>query len=484
MPFAWDICFIFFFLNKNRVGKTALLHRLVNKEFLNQNKRTIGSDFLVKDFMVDDFLVMLQLWDSSGQRRFNSLCTQFYRGSDACVLVYDVNDAKTFDNLDFWLNEFLINACPRDPDHFPIFVIGNKVDIEGIRAVPSERLEQWCHKNGDLPFFEVSVKDDINLEDAFQMIARKTLQYFLATQPEPVDFPRIHPTPEIEHPEPKNHVDPSPFPKNIATFDNDSSFPDLTFYSKGMEKSLHLHRSTLAQASSEIEGLLNGNSSSCAIFNKKDMSIEWKVPENCDPVRYSKILMKVLRFCYGEDLTVEPDEVVFAKIISVQLKLKGVVPEEEFYSELRRELVSLASEDVKTTVAMFWDYLMINGENPVFVESVAKAVLTLDNLKNHCDVVVDGFLMKLPQKYLDQVEYGEAHSQFSEFTIRLRYLRFNQCRLSLEDKKNVMQSCDMSKLNCEELNALDDLGIFTHDEMKAFWNAALKSRDEELLRRA
>lgn len=54
----------------------------------------------------------------------------FYRGADCCVLVYDVNNPKSFDALDSWRDEFLIQASPRDPDNFPFVVLGNKIDVE------------------------------------------------------------------------------------------------------------------------------------------------------------------------------------------------------------------------------------------------------------------------------------------------------------------------------------------------------------------
>ena len=54
----------------------------------------------------------------------------FYRGADCCVLVYDVNNAKSFENLDNWRDEFLIQAGPQDPDTFPFVVLGNKIDVD------------------------------------------------------------------------------------------------------------------------------------------------------------------------------------------------------------------------------------------------------------------------------------------------------------------------------------------------------------------
>lgn len=95
---------------------------------------TIGADFLTKEVVVDDRVVTMQIWDTAGQERFQSLGVAFYRGADCCVLVFDVTAPNTFKNLDSWRDEFLIQASPRDPDHFPFVVLGNKVDLEN-RAV-------------------------------------------------------------------------------------------------------------------------------------------------------------------------------------------------------------------------------------------------------------------------------------------------------------------------------------------------------------
>ncbi|KAG6511148.1 hypothetical protein ZIOFF_029203 [Zingiber officinale] len=70
-------------------------------------KVTIGTDFVTKEILVDDRLVTLQIWDTAGQKRFQSLGVSFYRGVDYCVLVYDVNVRRSFDTLDNWHDEFL-----------------------------------------------------------------------------------------------------------------------------------------------------------------------------------------------------------------------------------------------------------------------------------------------------------------------------------------------------------------------------------------
>jgi len=163
-------------LGDSGVGKTSLMNQYVNRKFSNQYKATIGADFLTKEVMVDDRLVTMQIWDTAGQERFQSLGVAFYRGADCCVLVFDVNVAKTFENLDSWRSEFLIQAGPRDPDNFPFVVLGNKIDLEGQRLVSTKRAQSWCQSKGNIPYFETSAKAAINVEQAFQTIAKNALR--------------------------------------------------------------------------------------------------------------------------------------------------------------------------------------------------------------------------------------------------------------------------------------------------------------------
>ena len=146
-----------------------------------------------------------QIWDTAGQERFQSLGVAFYRGADCCVLVYDVNSAKTFENLDNWRDEFLIQASPSDPDTFPFVVLGNKVDVDGgaSRVVSEKKARAWCASKAGaggaagggagsaaggpvaagggaggsgIPYFETSAKEDFNVDAAFLCIARNALK--------------------------------------------------------------------------------------------------------------------------------------------------------------------------------------------------------------------------------------------------------------------------------------------------------------------
>ena len=59
-------------------------------------------------------------------------------------------------------------ACPRDPENFPFVVLGNKVDMDA-RVVSQKRALAWCTAKGDIPYFETSAKEGVNVEQAFQV---------------------------------------------------------------------------------------------------------------------------------------------------------------------------------------------------------------------------------------------------------------------------------------------------------------------------
>ncbi|KAH3686867.1 hypothetical protein WICPIJ_002151 [Wickerhamomyces pijperi] len=164
-------------LGDSGVGKTSLMQQFVNGKFSHQYKATIGADFLTKELTIDDKTVTMQIWDTAGQERFQSLGVAFYRGADCCVLVYDVTNQKSFDNISSWKDEFLIQANVKDPENFPFVIIGNKVDVdESKKIVTQKKAQQYAVNLGNLPIFQTSAKEAINIDQAFDVIARNALQ--------------------------------------------------------------------------------------------------------------------------------------------------------------------------------------------------------------------------------------------------------------------------------------------------------------------
>uniref|UniRef100_A0A8B9T361 RAB7B, member RAS onco family n=1 Tax=Anas platyrhynchos TaxID=8839 RepID=A0A8B9T361_ANAPL len=184
------------------VGKTSLLHQYVHKTFYEDYRTTLGASILTKVIAVDNTplkmqvrcpatlialpvpprvprcplvypcLSLPQIWDTGGQERFRSMVSTFYKGSDGCVLAFDVTDRESFESLDNWRADFLEKVIPRDHD-FPMVVLGNKIDLCD-RQVSKELASAWC-KEKDIPYFEVSAKNNINVAQAFETLAKQAL---------------------------------------------------------------------------------------------------------------------------------------------------------------------------------------------------------------------------------------------------------------------------------------------------------------------
>ena len=75
----------------------------------------------------------LQIWDTAGQERFQSLSSAFYRGADACILVYDVTNPASFERLLTWKENFLVHASPEHLEAYPFILVGNKIDLKDER---------------------------------------------------------------------------------------------------------------------------------------------------------------------------------------------------------------------------------------------------------------------------------------------------------------------------------------------------------------
>mmetsp|Transcript_17476 Transcript_17476/g.49130 ORF Transcript_17476/g.49130 Transcript_17476/m.49130 type:complete len:208 (+) Transcript_17476:75-698(+) len=163
-------------LGDSGVGKTSLMDRYINKKWAAQYRATIGADFLTREVEIGNKMVTLQIWDTAGQERFQSLGNSFYRGADCCILVFDVTIMKTFENLENWRSEFLVQANIMDQDKYPFVVLGNKVDMEGQRVVTKSQAMQWCTQHNNVPFFETSAKNSTAVEDAFMVAAQLAMK--------------------------------------------------------------------------------------------------------------------------------------------------------------------------------------------------------------------------------------------------------------------------------------------------------------------
>ncbi|KAF9808591.1 hypothetical protein IEO21_07807 [Rhodonia placenta] len=116
------------------VGKTSLRSQYVSGRFTTGYRATIGADFITKSLphhSALDETITLQIWDTAGQERFSSLSSAFFRGADAAILMFDVNQPDTLQALQRWWSDFREKAPVPDDEleDFCCVVVGNKIDV-------------------------------------------------------------------------------------------------------------------------------------------------------------------------------------------------------------------------------------------------------------------------------------------------------------------------------------------------------------------
>ncbi|TFF83933.1 GTP-binding protein, partial [Candidatus Heimdallarchaeota archaeon] len=115
-------------LGNGAVGKTSLRQQYLGKGFKDGYSMTIGADFAVKRVELGHLVATFQIWDLAGQQRFDVVRSVYYRGSSGALLVFDVSNPQSFNNLPSWLNELTKNNYDRI---VPLVLIGNKTDLRG-----------------------------------------------------------------------------------------------------------------------------------------------------------------------------------------------------------------------------------------------------------------------------------------------------------------------------------------------------------------
>eukprot|EP00993_Chasmostoma_nieuportense_P004490 NODE_5155_length_692_cov_26.304425_g4992_i0.p1 GENE.NODE_5155_length_692_cov_26.304425_g4992_i0~~NODE_5155_length_692_cov_26.304425_g4992_i0.p1 ORF type:complete len:220 (-),score=52.34 NODE_5155_length_692_cov_26.304425_g4992_i0:33-647(-) len=152
------------------VGKSSLISQFVNHVFSFECKSTIGVDFKHTRVEVEEQPIDLQIWDTAGGERFQSLSGMFYRGADVCVLVYDVTSPESVEHLAAWATEFSLHAGPGRA----YAVVGNKCDLDV--SVDSEKVQQFCRmlsdsENREIPVFQTSALANTNVTALFEAVA-------------------------------------------------------------------------------------------------------------------------------------------------------------------------------------------------------------------------------------------------------------------------------------------------------------------------
>ena len=263
----------------------------------------------------------------------------------------------------------------------------------------------------------------------------------------------------------------SPFPNEMESFNNDELFPDLTFVVPGMDGSLSLHKKILAKTSRTIKAMLKDHPGD---------KLEWIYETKNENDKQA--LVKALRYCYGETLSVGTRNGECCALIAALSRLQ-VTCLGEVIPQLNDFALEQARSDLDTGIEMLkmcTCYEECCKSNAwTLSKELAKIVLTKENMNEHFREVVDDCLMTLPPEYLDEAEYGEPHTWCSEFCLRAKYVQWHLTELSEEEKHAMVTKCDWSTLNSQELRELRLTDIVNKDELLEAHEKALECCENE-----
>ena len=150
------------------MGKSCISSQATRHKFESDHLATIGFEYFTFNIKLEETIIKLQIWDTCGQEFYKSLISSFYHNASLAVIVYSIDNQKSFEDLDMWLKDLRTNSSP----DVKIFLIGNKVDLEENRVIPKEMAEKY-KKDYDLDYFmETSAKTGFNTQELFVKAAK------------------------------------------------------------------------------------------------------------------------------------------------------------------------------------------------------------------------------------------------------------------------------------------------------------------------
>ena len=155
------------------VGKTNIMSKFLNNQFLEDSKATVGVEFGSKLFIQQGHKIKAQIWDTAGQEKYKAITSAYYKGSKGALVIYDITQKETFANIEKWVNDL---KCKGDPK-ITIIIIGNKNDLEEKRQISKEQGEEKAKSFG-CAFLETSAFSGDNIEKAFEMMVKEIYDKF------------------------------------------------------------------------------------------------------------------------------------------------------------------------------------------------------------------------------------------------------------------------------------------------------------------
>ena len=150
-------------LGNSSVGKTSFLLRFCDDKYDPETLTTIGVDYKKKFIKRHDKRIKLHICDTAGQERFRSIAKNQYKNADGIILMYDITNKKSFQDIKDWISSIKDNV---DLDKIGLVISGNKKDLEDKREV-SEEFREKLEEKQNIKVIETSSKDNININETF-----------------------------------------------------------------------------------------------------------------------------------------------------------------------------------------------------------------------------------------------------------------------------------------------------------------------------
>lgn len=160
-------------LGDSGVGKSSLILRWTQDTFSPSLVSTVGVNFKSKKITFRNELIQVQVWDTAGQEQFHKITTSYYKGAQGILLIYDVSEPKSLQNIEYWVKNIKSHAS----DSVQVALVANKIDLrqttnsnqqhaDANKCVEIEKGREIAHKYG-VPFYETSAKDSLYVDEAF-----------------------------------------------------------------------------------------------------------------------------------------------------------------------------------------------------------------------------------------------------------------------------------------------------------------------------
>ena len=153
--FAFDVVFV----GLDKVGKTCLTRRLIKYDFIEAYQPTIGATYSQITFNVENEKIRLNIWDTGGQEKYRALLSLYMKKSKALVIVFDVTNEKSFNDLPIYIDQGIQNESVE-----LIVIVGNKADQGESRKISREEAEEFAKKY-KIHYFEASAKKNEKIDD-------------------------------------------------------------------------------------------------------------------------------------------------------------------------------------------------------------------------------------------------------------------------------------------------------------------------------